>query len=168
MTADEIRKFLAKRGRKLEAASRTLENQMGAIEREIQQRKHLTRELDELISKYWPDEPDGRPATWKGQDGYDLVVLVEGMQKEFDLSIKDAIADLHKIKCPSCHQHPVKQLVVRYQEAKKHWWPAIKRIREIEAEWDALDAAAKARKPAMTFDELRDLVYPGRKKLNSR
>ena len=134
------------------------------MEKEIQQRKHLAGELDDLISKYWPDEPDGRPAKWKGQDGYDLVILVEGLQKQFKFSIKESIEDLHKVKCPPCHQHPVKQLVVRYQEAKRHWWPAIKRIREIETELDALDAAAKDRKPPMTDDEVRDLVHPSRSK----
>jgi len=55
-------------------------------------------------------------------------------------------------------------LVARYYEAKKHWGPAIKRIREIEAEHDALNAAAKERQPPMTFDEVRDLVNPNRKK----
>jgi hypothetical protein len=160
VNADKFQKLLTEQQKKLEAASRTLENQIGAIERDIQQRKRLKRELDDLISKYWPDKPDYRPPKWKGQEGYDLVVLVEGVRKQTGWGIKDAIEHLHDIKCPPCDLHPVVQLVVRYQEAKKHWEPAIRRIREIEAEHDALNAKAKEREPPMTFDEVRDLVKP--------
>src|SRR5437870_2498704 len=96
-----VGKLLAEHKKKLDAASRTLENQIAALEKDIQERKRLRRELNDLISKYWPDEPDGRPGIWKGQDGYDLVVLVEGAQKQDpDCTIKDAIKHLHKIKCP--------------------------------------------------------------------
>jgi hypothetical protein len=160
-----VGKLLAEHKERLDAASRTLENQIAALEKDIQERKRLRRELNDLILKYWPDEPDGRPGIWKGQDGYDLVVRVEGMQKQDpDYTIKDAIKHLHKIKCPPCDQHPVKSLVTRYHVAKKHWWPVIQQIRKIEAEHDALDAAAKKREPPMPFDEVRDLVYPNRRK----
>jgi len=168
MKADKIQQLLEEHKKKLDSASCALENQIAALEKDIQERERLRRELNALISKYWPDEPDGRPGIWKGQDGYDLVVLVEGMQKQDpNCTIKDAIKQLHKIKCPPCHQHSVDQLVVRHSEAKKHWWPAIKQIREIEAEHDALNAAAKERGPPMTFDEIRDLVHPNRKKSTS-
>jgi len=164
MKAHKIIQLLAEHKKKLDAASRTLENQMSAREKEIQERNRLKREFDDLISKYWPDDPEGRPSIWKGQDGYDLVVLVEGVRKQTGCSSSDAIKHLHRIKCPPCDQHPVESLVARYYEAKKHWGPAIKRIREIEAEHDALNAAAKERQPPMTFDEVRDLVNPNRKK----
>jgi hypothetical protein len=168
MKADKIQQLLAEHKKKLDAASCALENQMSPLEKDIQERERLRRELNALISKYWPDEPDGRPGIWKGQDGYDLVVLVEGMQKQDpDCTIKDAITYLHKIKCPPCDQHPIESLVIRYQEAKKHWWPAIRRIREIEAEHDVLNVAARERGPAMTFDEIRDLVHPNRKSVPS-
>jgi hypothetical protein len=164
MNANKFRKLLAEQQKKLEATSRMLESQAEAIEREIQQRKRLKRELDDLISKYWPDKTRWRPGIWKGQDGYDLVVLVEDAQKQNpDCTIKDAIKQLHKIKCPPCDQHPFESLITSYHVAKNHWWPAIRRIREIEAEHDALNAKAKEREPPMTFDEVRDLVNPGRK-----
>jgi hypothetical protein len=165
MKAGKIQQLLAEHKKKLDAASHTLEKQIAALEQDIQERVRLRRELNALISKYWPDEPDGRPGIWKGQDGYDLAVLVEGMQKQDpNCTIKDAIRQLHKIKCPPCDQHPFKSLVTSYHVAKNHWWPAIKRIREIEAEHDALNAAANEREPPMSFDEVRDLVNPNRKK----
>jgi chaperonin cofactor prefoldin len=164
MNADEVQKFFAARKKKLKAAQRTLKKQIGALEKDIQEYDRLRRELDALISKYCPDKSDGRPRMWKGQGGYDLVVLVEGMRKQTGCTIKNAIKQLHKIKCPPCDQHSVKSLVIRYQEAKKHWEPAIRQIRKIEAELDALNAAAKECGPAMTFDEVRDLVNPNRKK----
>jgi hypothetical protein len=161
MNRNDLEKILAERKKRLEAANRTLENQKAAIERDLQERRRLCRELETLILKYWPDKPYARPGIWKGQRGYDLVVLVEGMQKQDpDCTIKDAIKHLHEIKCPPCDQRPVKSLVTRYHVAKKHWWPTIRRIREIEAELDALDAAAKERGPTMTLDETRDLVNP--------
>jgi hypothetical protein len=154
---------LRERQKKLKAVSGTLENQIAALKKDLQKYERLRRELAALISKYWPDKPDHRPGIWKGQDGYDLVVLIEGMQKQTGCTIKDAIEQLHKIKCPPCDRHPVESLITRYSVAKKHWWPTIKRIREIEAEHDALNATAKEREPPMTFDEARDLVNPGRK-----
>jgi hypothetical protein len=157
-------KLLAAHKKKLAAASRTLENQIAALEKDIQERERLRRERNALISKYWPDEPDGRPPIWKGQDGYDLVLRVDAIQKRTGCSAKDAIKQLHKTNYPPYDEYHIKTLVIRYHEAKKHWWPAIRRLREIEAELDALDAAAKERGPAMTFDEIRDLVYPNRRK----
>jgi hypothetical protein len=164
MNADKFRRLFAEQQKKLEAASRTLENQIGAIEREIQQRKRLKRELDDLISKYWPDEPDGRPGIWKGQDGYDLVLRVEAMRKRFGYSSKDAIKDLRKTKWPPYDQYSEESLVARYYDAKRHWEPAIRRLREIGVEHDALNAEAQERQPPMTFDEVRDLVNRNRKK----
>jgi hypothetical protein len=164
MNPNDVKKFLAERKKKLDAASRTLENQIDALEKDIQERERLRRELNALRSKYWPDKPDGRPGIWKGQDGYDLVALIEDLQKQYGCTIKDAIKHLHKIKHPPCDQHHLKSLVTQYHVAKKHWKPAIKQIQKIEAELDALDAEAKARGPAMTFDEVRDLVDPDRKK----
>jgi hypothetical protein len=155
MNPSEVRKFLTERKRKLDAASCTLGNQIAILEKGIQQRARLREELDALISKYWPDEPVGRPSIWKG---YDLVVLVEG--RDPNCTIKDAIEHLHKIKCPPCDRHPIESLRSRYHVAKNHWWPAIKRIREIEAEHDALNAATKECEPPMTFDEIRNLVNP--------
>ena len=91
MKADEARYFFTVRKKRLKAALRKLEKQRSSIEREYQERGRLCRELKALILKYWSDEPDGRPGIWKGQDGYDLVVLVEGMRKQTDCTITDAI-----------------------------------------------------------------------------
>jgi len=166
MNADK-RRLLAEHKKKLDAASRTLEKQIAALEKEMEERNRLRREFNALISKYWPDEPNGRPRVWKGQDGYDLVLRVEAIQKQTGCSVKDAIKQLHKTNYPPYDQYRVKSLVIRYHEAKKYWWPAIRHLRKIDAENDALNAAAKEREPPMTLDEIRDLVNPNRKKSDS-
>jgi hypothetical protein len=113
-----MRNLLVERKKKLNAALHRLEQQRAILEKDIEERKRLCRELKALVSKYWPDKPRHRPPIWKGQDGCDLVVLVEGMREQTGCSAKDAIERLRKIKRLP-FDHPVDQLVVRYSEAKK-------------------------------------------------
>ena len=156
MNVDKVIKQLAAREKRLKATLRKLEQKRYDADRDVEKLQDLRQRLDGLRPKQ-----DGRPGTWKGQQGYDLFLLVEGMRKRTGCTAKHAIERLHEIKCPPCDKHTVRELRVRYsQDVKPYWAPRFREMEKIEAELAALEAK---RVPVMTDDEVRELVNPGLK-----
>jgi hypothetical protein len=155
VSADQL---LAERRKKLAAALRALRKQQREMQQDLDDKQRLCNELKALNAKYWPEKPRGRGRKWISADGYDLVLFVEAARRA-DSTIEDALKYWFKIK--SCDQKKLDALQVRYQDAKRHWLPAIERLHEIEVELAALDAKAKARRSAMTTEEVRRLVRTG-------
>jgi len=156
VNVDKVIKQLAAREKRLKAILRKLEQKRYDADRDVEKLQDLRQRLDGLRPKQ-----DGRPGTWKGQQGYDLFLIVKDMRKRTGCKVKHAIEALHKLKWPPCDKHGVSELRARYSgTVKPYWAPRVREMEKIEAELAVLEAK---REPVMTDDEGRDLVNPGLK-----
>ncbi len=126
MTPDEFRKLQERRSKRFKAELAKLEEQLSALKQYVEKR-NLVRE------KLWEKErqlsdPTGAPSIWKGEFGYQLFLTVEDIRERTGCTTKAALTALRtKIEWPPHEEfsklanYSVKELQVRYSEAKPHW-----------------------------------------------
>ena len=84
----------------------------------------------------------GRPGIWKGRKGFLLVIAVNSISQEHGKGIADAIIRL-KARSPRWWSFGHRELQSRFQEARTHWTPILRRfeeLREFEIELAAYEA----------------------------
>jgi DNA repair exonuclease SbcCD ATPase subunit len=163
MTKDEFGKLLERRSKRLKAELTKLEEQLSALKTYLEKRDLLRERLWEKERQL--SDPTGAPSIWKGELGYQLFLTVEDMRERTGCDAKKALTALRNIDWPADEEfsklanYSVKELQVRYSEAKPHWESWREFLKEIDTEIAELRDMAEKIGPVMTEDEIRKLIH---------
>jgi hypothetical protein len=162
MTKDEFGKLLERRSKRFKAELTKLEEQLSALKTYVEKRDLLREKLWEKERQL--SDPTGAPSIWRGEMGYQLFLNVEAMCERTGCTAKKALTALRNIEWPPDEElhalanYTIKELQIRYSEAKPHWeeWRIL--LKELDTEIAELQDMAKKIGPVMTEAEIRELI----------
>jgi hypothetical protein len=158
---------LAARREKIAAAITMLNQQMDGRSIDIERLESLRKSLEYLQSRLpKPKGEGGRPGVWKGELGLAMVEIVEAM-REAGSTIKDAVTALRRGTVSPWHKYSPEELQIRYQEARAHWGPWLKKCAEVDDEIDRALQIAN-RRAIVADDYSRELVRNADRPTKSR